>query len=66
MGLSISEAAALYQEYILCEASMMAHKVSKKGSKAASQQKASGNVGNGVGEELRNAAEVLTNMMYRA
>ena len=56
---AVEEAAALYQEYIVCEASMMgAHKKSKK--------VATGEEPTRVSEELRNAAAVLTGMMYRA
>eukprot|EP01043_Picozoa_sp_COSAG02_P036583 COSAG02_NODE_2689_length_8234_cov_3.337185_3_plen_158_part_00 len=63
---AVEEAAALYQEYIVCEASMMgAHKRSKKPSKGKSVVRSTEEP-TGVGEELRNAAAVLTGMMYRA
>lgn len=59
---AVEEAAALYQEYIVCEASMMgAHKRSKKFSKAKGTEELTH-----ISEELRNAAAVLTGMMYRA
>lgn len=63
---AVEEAAALYQEYIVCEASMMgAHKRSKKHSKAKSAVHSTEEPTR-VDEELRNAAAVLTSMMYRA
>ena len=61
---AVGEAAALYQEYIVCEASMMgAHKKSKKLATGASR---GAEETTRVSEELRNAAAVLTSMMYRA
>lgn len=59
---AVEEAAALYQEYIVCEASMMgAHKRSGdvKSAEGGDEQPR-------VSEDLRNAAAVLTGMMYRA
>ena len=63
---SVEEAAALYQEYIVCEAATMgAHKRSKKLSKGTGATPAVEEPAC-VSEELRNAAAVLTGMMYRA